>query len=132
MFNPRFTRLTLNRLRTNSPAQMSSAIDSAICAVTSELRKRVAARVPECLPEFARSVVTRSGRVLWSAGIQSEQQACQSDSAGREHHHRRIERELQRRPRVLRREHGREPAERPARDQETHEAAEHREHDTTP
>ena len=42
----------------------SSAIDSAICAVTSELRKRAAARVAEVFPEFDLSVVTRSGRVL--------------------------------------------------------------------
>ena len=65
---PRSTRLTFIRLLMNSPAEMSSAIESAICAVTSDVRKRAAARAPDGWPGAARSVVTRSGRVLCSAG----------------------------------------------------------------
>jgi hypothetical protein len=43
-------------------------VESAICAVTSDSRKRDAAREPVSCPVFARMVETRSGRVLWSAG----------------------------------------------------------------
>ena len=44
---PRSTRLTLARLFTNTPDDTSSAVESAICAVTSTLRKRAAPRLPE-------------------------------------------------------------------------------------
>ena len=54
----------LRRLLMKSPAEISSAIDSAICAVTSLVRKRAAPRPPDSLPELLRSSVTRSGRVL--------------------------------------------------------------------
>ena len=50
------------------PAATSSAIDSAIWAVTSPLRKRAAERAPVSCPALERMVVTRSGRVLCSAG----------------------------------------------------------------
>jgi len=46
-----------------SPAEMRSAIDSAICAVTRLVRKRDAPRPPESFPELLRRSVTRSGRV---------------------------------------------------------------------
>ena len=50
MFNPRSTRLTFIRLFVNSPADTSSAIDSAIWVVASEARNRAAVRVPDGWP----------------------------------------------------------------------------------
>ena len=44
---PRSTRPTLRRLLMNSPAEMSSAIESAICAVTSDVRNRAAPRAAD-------------------------------------------------------------------------------------
>ena len=44
VFNPRSTRLTLNRLLMNSPADMRSVIESAIWAVANALRNRAAPR----------------------------------------------------------------------------------------
>ena len=64
----------------NRPAEMSSAIDSAICAVTSDVRKRAAPRPPDSLPELLRSSVTRSGRVLCSAGTMPNTSPVPSDS----------------------------------------------------
>ena len=52
------------RLLVNSPAAMSNAIDSAICAVASVMRKRAAALAPDGCPALALSAVTRFGRVL--------------------------------------------------------------------
>jgi hypothetical protein len=49
-FKPRSTRLTFIRLRTNRPAEMSSAIESAICAVTSTVLNRAAVRAPDGCP----------------------------------------------------------------------------------
>ena len=51
-----------------SPAPIRSAIESAIWTVTSDARNRSAPRSPASLPELLRSAVTRSGRVLESAG----------------------------------------------------------------
>ncbi len=51
-----------------SPADTSSAIESAICAVASDVRNRAAARAPDGWPLWPFSVDTRSGRVLCSAG----------------------------------------------------------------
>ena len=47
-----------------SPADTSSIIESAICAVASDARNRVAARAPDGCPAWFFSVDTRSGRVL--------------------------------------------------------------------
>ena len=63
-FTPRSTRLMFIRLFVNSPAETSSAIDSAICAVASDVRKRAAARAPDGWPACPLSDDTRSGRVL--------------------------------------------------------------------
>lgn len=67
-FNPRSTRLTLNRLLANNPAGTSSAIDIAICTVASVVRKRRAAFAPPGCPAWFFSVAARSGRVLCRAG----------------------------------------------------------------
>ena len=64
ILSPRSTRLTFIRLLTNNPAEMRSAMESAICEVTSTVLNRAAARAPEGWPACALSVVTRSGRVL--------------------------------------------------------------------
>ncbi len=63
-FTPRSTRLTLNRLLVKRPADASRAIESAICTVTSPMRKRAAARAPEGWPAVPLRVLARSGRVL--------------------------------------------------------------------
>ena len=68
MSMPRSTRLMFRKLSMKSPAAMRSAIDNAICAVTRLVRKRAAPRPPANFPELFRNSVTRSGRVLWSAG----------------------------------------------------------------
>ena len=47
---------------------MRRAIDSAICAVTSVLRNRAAARAPDGWPACALIADTRSGLVACSAG----------------------------------------------------------------
>ena len=47
VFRPRSTRATFSRLFVNRPAEISSAIDSAICAVASVRRKRAAAFAPD-------------------------------------------------------------------------------------
>ena len=65
---PRSTRLTLTRLLTKNPAAASSIIDSAICAVASTIRNRLAPRAPDGWPAWFFKVDTRSGRVLCSAG----------------------------------------------------------------
>ena len=68
IFRPRSTRLTLVRLLPNSPAAASSAIESATCATTSDVRNLAAeARAGQ----LARSGAKRRheiGRVLCSAG----------------------------------------------------------------
>ena len=56
------------RLFVKSPADTSSAIDSAICVVASIARNRAAERAPDGWPAWPLSVDARSGRVLWSAG----------------------------------------------------------------
>ncbi len=63
-----------------SPAEMSSAIDSAICAVTSVVRNRAAARAPDGWPACALIVETRSGRVLCSAGNNPNSRPVATDS----------------------------------------------------
>jgi hypothetical protein len=68
MRTPRSTRLTLTRLLRNRPAEMSSVIESAICAVTSAVRSRAAARGPDGCPVCPLRADTRSGLVLASAG----------------------------------------------------------------
>src|SRR5437867_1114676 len=68
VWNPRSAWLALNELFVNSPARINNAIDSAICAVASDHRKRAAARDPPGCPEFPLNAETRSGRELWRAG----------------------------------------------------------------
>ena len=66
--SPRSTRDTFMRLFRNSPADTSSAMDSAICTVTSVARNRVAALPPVSCPAPARITLIKSDRVLCSAG----------------------------------------------------------------
>ena len=54
--------------RLDEPAEMSSVIESAICAVTSAVRSLAAARDPDGCPACALRAHTRSGLVLASAG----------------------------------------------------------------
>jgi hypothetical protein len=68
IFKPRSTRVTFIRLRVNRPAATSSAIDSAICAVASDVLNRAAARAPEGWPDWPFMMLWRSGRLLCSAG----------------------------------------------------------------
>ena len=64
-----------------SPAETSSAIESAICAVTSDVRKRAAPRVADDFPELSRSAVDEIGRVLWSAGNRPNRRPVAIDSS---------------------------------------------------
>ena len=82
----------LSRLLVKRPAQTSSAIDSAICAVASVVRKRAAARAPDGCPAWPFSVETRSGRVLCSAGKRPNSRPVPSVSTAGEEQHRRVER----------------------------------------
>ena len=65
---PRSTRLRFIRLFVNSPARISSIVESAIWVVARAVRKREAARAPDGWPAVLLIAETRSGRVLWSAG----------------------------------------------------------------
>jgi len=60
---------------------MSSVIASATCAVASDVRKRRATFPPASLPELLRIAVTRSGRVLCSAGNSPKAMPVTSESA---------------------------------------------------
>ena len=88
-FRPRSTRLTLNRLLAKRPAATSSAIESAICAVASEVRKRAAAARARRLAGLAlERRRRRSGRVLCSAGKRPKSRPVPSVSAAGEEQHR--------------------------------------------
>ena len=52
----------------NSPAETSRTIERPICTVASDVRNRAADREPDGCPDWPLSTVTRSGRVLCTAG----------------------------------------------------------------
>ena len=125
-FNPRSTRLTLNRLRVNRPADTSSAIDSAICAVASDVRKRAADRAPDGWPlcPFERRDQIRPRAV--QRRKQSEQQTRADGQRRGEQHDDRVDRQVHRVRRLSRQERGHQ-VQRPLGDDEAAEAAEDRE-----
>ena len=69
-----------------SPAETSSAIDSAICAVASDVRKRAAARAPDGWPAWPLSVDTEIGpRAVQRREEAEEQPGAERQRAGEEH-----------------------------------------------
>ena len=75
----------------NSPAEIRSAIESAIWTVTSDVRKRAAPRSPASLPELLRSAVTRSGRVLETRGASPKRTPVASETHRGEREYRRAQ-----------------------------------------
>ena len=75
IFTPRSTRLTFSRLLTKKPAAASSAIESAICAVASDERKRAAPRAPDGWPAWPFSADDEIGPRAVQRGEQAEEQA---------------------------------------------------------
>ncbi len=72
------------------PAEIKRAIDSAICAVASVMRKRAADFAPDGCPAFALSADTRFGRVLCRAGNNPKSNPAQGQRC-RKHHNLRVE-----------------------------------------
>src|SRR6185503_1304936 len=66
---PKSTRATLAKLCANQPASTSSAIDSAICAVVSDVRNRAAFLPPVDRTPWDCSAGLDSTRISFSAGI---------------------------------------------------------------
>ena len=118
MLIPRSTRLTLIRLRTNNPADTSSAIDNAICAVASVVRNRDAPRAAPFWPASSRSAATRVGRVLCRAGKSPKRSPVAIASVPGKQHYRSVDGEVDRRHRFRRQLRGNR-VQRPARHQQT-------------
>ena len=107
-------------------------MDSAICTVTSELRNCVAARVLGVLAGVRAQRRDEVGARAVQRRIHPEQQSGEDRQTGRERDHGRIDARTSRR-RARRAGAGRrEPSERPARDEQAHDAAKHARARTTP
>ena len=127
IFRPRSTRLMLSRLLANSPADTSSAIDSAICTVASVARNRCGAvRAADGWPAWLLSVDDQIGSRAVQRREQAEQQARCPAPAPRRTQHRRSSSNVTSR-RGLGRQERRDQLERPPRDEQARHAAEHRE-----
>ena len=127
IFTPRSTRLTFTRLLTNSPADTSSAIDSAICAVASEVRNRAAAARARRLPGLRLERTPDPASCCAAPGTGRTEARCRATATAANSTTSPLQLELQRSG-DLRRQQRRDERQRPARDDQAGDAAEHREH----